>query len=52
MAHRVLKEDEREFEVDDSENARLVLYRSIRGRGGIKLFNAYLPVNLVNSELK
>ena len=50
MAHRVLKEDEREFEVDDSENARLVLYRSIQGRGGIKSFEAYLFVDLVNSK--
>ena len=40
----------RESKVDDLENARLVLHRSLRGRGGIKLFEAYLLVDLVNSE--
>ena len=39
-----------EFQVDDPENTRLVLYRSIRGRGGLKLFEAYLLVDLVNIE--
>ena len=41
----------REFQVDDPENARLVLYRYIRGRDEIKLFEAYLLVDLVNSKL-
>ena len=50
MDRRFLREGWREFQVDDPENARLVLYRSIRGHGGIKLFEAYLLVNLVNSE--
>ena len=50
MDLRLLKEGGREFQVDDPENARLVLYRSIRGRDGIKLFEAYLLVDLVNSE--
>ena len=40
----------REFLTDDPENARLVLYRSVRGRGGIKLFEPYLPVDLVKSQ--
>ena len=39
-----------EFQVDDPENARPALYRSIRGRGGLKLFEAYLLVDLVNIE--
>ena len=39
---RFLREGGREFQFDDPENARLVLYRSIRGRDGIKLFEAYL----------
>ena len=41
-----MREGRREFQVDDPENARLVLYRSIRGRGGIKLFEAYQNVDL------
>ena len=45
-----LREGWREFQVDDPENARLVLCRSVRGRGGIKLFEEYLLVDLVNSE--
>ena len=44
------REGGREFQVDDPENARLVLYRFVRGRGGIKLFEEYLLVDLVNSE--
>ena len=32
----------REFQIDDPENGRLVLCRSMRGRGGIKLFELYL----------
>ena len=47
---RFLREGGREFQIDDPENARLVLYSSIRGRVGIKLFETYLTVNLVNSE--
>ena len=40
----------REFPTDDPENARLVLYRSVRGRGGMKLFEPYLLVDLVKTE--
>ena len=40
----------REFLTDDPENARLVLYRSMRGCGGIKLFEPYLLVDLVKSQ--
>ena len=45
-----MREGGREFQVDDSENARLVLYRACTGSGGLKLFEAYLLVDLVNSE--
>ena len=45
-----LREGWREFQVDDPENARLVLCRSVRGRGGIKLFEPYLLVVLVKNE--
>ena len=47
---RFLREGGTEFQVNDPENTRLVLYRSIRGRGEIKLFEAYLLVDLVKSE--
>ena len=47
---RFLREGGREFQIDDPENARLVLYRSTPGRGGIKLFEAYLLVDLAKSE--
>ena len=47
---RFLRESEREFQTDDPENARLVLYRSMRGRGGIKLLEPYLLEDLVKSE--
>ena len=50
MNLRFLRQGWREFQVDDPENARLVLYRFVRGRGGIELFEAYLPVDLLNSE--
>ena len=50
MARRFLRDGGREFQVDDPENARLVLYRYIRGRDEIKLFEAYLLVDLVYSE--
>ena len=50
MVHRFLRESETEFQTDDPENARLVLYRSMRGRGGIKLLEPYLLVDLVKSE--
>ena len=40
----------REFQVDDIRNARLVLYSLYGARDGIKLFEAYLLVDLVNSE--
>ena len=45
-----MREGGKEFQVDDPENARLASYMSIRGRGEIKLFEAYLLVDLVNSE--
>ena len=35
MVRRFLRESGREFQTDDPENARLVLYRSMQGRGGI-----------------
>ena len=59
MERIILREGGREFQVDDPENARLVLnksirgrglYRSIRGSGEIKLFEADLHVELLNSE--
>ena len=50
IVRRFLREGGREFQIDDPENARLVLYRSMRGRGGIKLFEPYLLVDLVKSE--
>ena len=43
MVRRFLRKSGREFQTDDPENARLVLYRSMRGRGGIKLLEPYLP---------
>ena len=45
---RFLREGGREFQIDDPENARLVLFRSVRGHGGIQLFEAYLLVDGVN----
>ena len=39
-----------EFQVDDFENARLVLCRPIGGRGEIMLFEAYLLMDLINRE--
>ena len=50
MVRRSLWESRREFQTDDPENARLVLYRSMLGRGKIKLLEPYLPENLVKSE--
>ena len=50
MDRRFLREGGREFQVDDPENARLALYRSMWGHGGIKLFEAYLPMDLVRGE--
>ena len=47
---RFLREGGREFQIDDPENARLILYRSMRGRGGIKLLEPYLLVDLMESE--
>ena len=47
---RFLREGGREFQIDDPENARLILYRSMRGRGRIKLFEPYLLVDLVKNE--
>ena len=50
MVRRFLRESEREFQTDDPENARLVLYRSMQGRDGIKLLEPYLFEDLVKSE--
>ena len=50
MVRRFLRESGREFQTDDPENARLVLYRSMRGRGGIKLLETYLLEDLMKSE--
>ena len=50
MVRRFLIEGGREFQTDDSENAKLILYRSMRGRGGIKLLEPYLLEDLVKSE--
>ena len=50
MVRRLLRESEREFQTDDPENARLVSYRSMRGRGWIKLLEPYLLEDLVKSE--
>ena len=50
MVRRFLRESEREFQTDDTENARLVLYRSMRDRGGIKLLEPYLLEDPVKSE--
>ena len=47
---QVFEGERREFQTDDSENARLVSYRSMRGRGGIKLLEPYLLEDLVKSE--
>ena len=47
---RFLRKGRREFQVDDPESARLDLSRFTWGRGGIKLFEAYLLVDPVNSE--
>ena len=50
MDRRSFREGGGEFQVDDPENARLFLYRSVRGRGGIKLSETYLLLDLMNSE--
>ena len=50
MVRRFLRESGREFQTDDPENARLVLYKSMQGRGGIKLLEPYLLEDLAKSE--
>ena len=50
MVRRFLRESGREFQTDDPENARLVLYRSVRGYGGINLSEPYLHVDLMNGK--
>ena len=50
MFRRFLRESGKEFQTNDPENARLVLYRSMRGRGGIKLLGPYRLEDLVKSE--
>ena len=47
---QVFEEGGREFLTGNPQNARLALKRSLRGRGGIKLFEPYLLVDLVKSE--
>ena len=51
MVRRFLRENRREFQTDDPENAGLVLYSSMRGRGGIKLLQPYLLEDLMKNEL-
>ena len=50
MVLRFLMAVGREFQIDDPKSVRLILYRSIRGRGGIKLLEPYLIIDLVKSE--
>ena len=50
MVRRFLRKCGGEFQTDDPETARLVLYRSMRGRGGIKLLEPCLLEDLVKSE--
>ena len=50
MVCRFLNEGGMEFQTDDPENVRLVLYRSMQGHGGIKLLEPYLLVDLVKSD--
>ena len=50
MVRRFLRESGREFQIDDAENARPILYRSMRGSGWIKLLEPYLFEDLVKSE--
>ena len=40
----------REFQNDDLENASLIFYKCMQGRGRIKLFGSYALVDLVKSE--
>ena len=47
IVRRFLRESGREVQTNDPENARLVLYRSMRGRGGIKLLEPYQLEDLV-----
>ena len=47
---QVFEGERRDFQTDDSENARLVSYRSMRGHGGIKLLEPYLLEDLVKNE--
>ena len=47
---QVFEEGGREFLTGNPQNARLALKRSLRGRGGIKLFEPYLLVDLVKSQ--
>ena len=50
MVRRFLMEGGKEFQIDDPENARMMLYRSMQRRGRIKLFEPYLLVDLVKSK--
>ena len=50
MVRLFLRDSGGEFQTDDPENAKLVLYRSMRGRGRIKLLGPYLLEDLVKSE--
>ena len=50
MVRSLLRESGREFQIDDPENARQVLYRPMRGRGGIKLLEPYILEDLVKNE--
>ena len=50
MVRRCLRESGKKFETDDPENARLVLHRSMGGRGGIKSIEPDQLEDLVKSE--
>ena len=50
MVRGFLREGGREVQIDNPENARLILYRSMRGRREINLLEPYLLVDLVKSE--
>ena len=50
MVRRFLREGGREFQTYDPKHARLIFYRSVKDRGGIKLLELYLFEDLVKSE--
>ena len=50
MVRRFLREGGREFQTYDPKHARLIFYRSVKDRGGIKLFEPYLLMDPVKRE--